>query len=436
MKHLLIRLLLLSLCLSLTASAALAEGVRFTLTADVNPSGFPDEQQRLMESVASLLDSLTVDGSWASHDGSFDLSAAFHLAPGDDAASADWRVYGLDSHWGVQSSLLGSADVMINHLALMEFAVKAYNLYGLPMPQLSLLSPYAHRSAFQTLREEAAPLLSPREEPHTISADELQTLAERIIALTEEDRALRYWCEVMRIALGADRFDSFLYELPQIVAALCPDGLTVSRDDNTLSWSSGDIMLLSVQDDGQSFSAALALPGLISAGAAFLYGPTFITGSVHTDCELLRADASFSLPVSLPVILPFSFSLEADGTLLSEPLHLVFEGEGHGSTVYLRRLTPDHAAELMTVTAELTPFTPHEAPAFTPENISGVNLLSVNSDSLAQWLSQARTPLLESCYRLVVCMPPTVCQTLMDTLEDSGLMDTLVDALLGMTAEY
>lgn len=436
MKKLLIRLVLLALCLSLTASASLAEGVRFTLAAGVNPSGFPGDRQRLMESISALLDSLTLQGTYTMQDGAFDLSLAAQLTTGDDAAAADLRVYGLDSHWGIQSSLLGDADVMINHLALMEFAVKAYNLYGLPLPQLSLLSPYAHRSAFTALGTEAAPLLLPREEACTVSAAELRALAERFVTLSEEDRALRYWCEVMRITLGADVFDSFVASLPETVAKLCPDGLTIARKDSTTTWSNGETALLTLQDDGSSMSASLDLPGVITAGAAFLYGPTFVTGSLHTDCALLKADVAFSLPVSLPVILPFSLSAEASGLLLKEPLHLVFEGEGHGNSVTLRRLTPDHTAELMTITADLTPFDPLEMPAYGPEDVTGVNLLSVNGDSLADWLDQARTPLLDGLYRLVVCLPPTVCQTLMDTLEDSGLLDTIADAMLGTIAEY
>lgn len=427
---------LLSLCLMLTAPAALAEGIRFTLTADVSPSGFPENEQRLMESVSALLDAMVLEGDYAASDGSFDLSVALSMTSDSDAASADLRIYGMDSHWGVQSSLLGDADVMINHLSLMEFAVKAYNLYGLPLPQLSLLSPYAHESALAVLWEDASILLLPREQSHTVPPAQLQELSERIIALTEEDRTLRYWCEVLRITLGAESVDSFLMALPETIALLCPDGLTVTHTDTAITWASGEATLLTIQDDGQSFSAALSLPGLIDAGAAFLTGPSFVTGSIHTECELLKADISFSLPVSLPVNLPFSLSVEASGALLEEPLHLVFEGEGHGNTIWVRRLTPDHSAELMTIIAELTPYMLAEKTAFTPEDITGVNLLSVNSDSLSQWLNHAKAPLLAGCYDWVVCMPPTVCQTLMDTLEESGLLDTLADALLGTTAEY
>lgn len=420
------------------STSALADGVRFTLSADVEPSAWPGDDRKLVTMLDALLETMVVEGTYVSSDGSFDLDTTILLGEGNDVSRTDLRIYGLDSHWGVESSLLGDTDVMINHLALMEFAVKAHDRYDLPLTTLSLLSPYAHRSAFAAFAAEAEPVLHPEEGTRTVSRLQLFKLAQRFVELSKEDRALYYWCEVMKIETGlGETFTGALEAMPATVFALFPKGITITKAGSEITYASGDTTYLHITEADGTRQLTLTLPDIVTFGHTVRKGATFTTGAMHVSCALLDADVSYSIPTALPVNLPFSITIDAQGPVLTDgPLHLTIEGEGQGDTVILRQLSADHSAVLTTATIRLSAYAPAQEPAYTPETVTGMNLLSVNGDSLAELLSQIKAPLMSSVFSIVVSLPPNVCQTLMDALEDSGLLDTLSDALLGTSAIY
>ena len=55
---------------------------------------------------------------------------------------------------------------------------------------------------------------------------------------------------------------------------------------------------------------------------------------------MLNADASFSLPASYPVTLPFYAQIDADGMIAGDDgIHLASEGEAQGDTITIRRIS-------------------------------------------------------------------------------------------------
>ena len=150
------RMLALLVCLCLLAPAPVqaeadVTGVRFSLQAQLEPSAFSAASDTLktLSGLSQLLDAMTLEGTLdRSFTGSFDLNAALTLY-GLPETRTKLRVFGKDSHWCVQSSLLGNETLMINLLALLEFSIKAYSHLGIPLQRAALLAtPYVHTSAF------------------------------------------------------------------------------------------------------------------------------------------------------------------------------------------------------------------------------------------------------------------------------------------------
>ena len=91
---------------------------------------------------------LTVEGDVVASDGSFDARIDLGLTNAPEKTATRIRFFGLDSHWGIQATDLGGETLMVNQLAWLEFAIKAYNHLDLPLQRVFLwLSPHAHTSA-------------------------------------------------------------------------------------------------------------------------------------------------------------------------------------------------------------------------------------------------------------------------------------------------
>lgn len=431
------RVLLLALCAVLALSPAMADGIRFTVSADMDPVQYPVEDRALLEGVAALLDAAAFEGTLLTNDGSFDLSLTMLLEDDEDPLATELRVFGLDSHWGVQSPLLGDATLMLNNLAMLEFGVKANHHLGVPLQQLCLLVPYAHTSALAVIAEALSPLLPQEEGVYTLNPDELNTLAETLTDLAENDRTVRYWIEAIGMASGTDALVySLLPALPEYLTQAAPDGLTVTRTADSLTWRSGEATLLTMTEADRTTSLNIALPEICTVNATLRDDATFLTGSVHIASPVLNADASFSLPAALPVTFPFYLTLDAEGSLLGEPLHIFLDGEARGNTLTIKQLLPDHSRTMLTITATLTEFIPENLPVYTPADIEGVNILSATSDSLAALMARVQKPLLTGLFDLLVALPSETVQAAMDLLEDSGILGLLTDAMLGTSGEY
>lgn len=423
------RTLLLALCLLLAAAPALAEGVRFTIRADIDPVQYASDLRPLMTGLAALLDDAVLEGALVTDSGCFELDAAMTLGSGQDACVTSLRLYGLDSHVGLESSLLGGSALMINSSALLPFGLKARDYTSLPLDTAALLAPYTHVSALQPVAALLAPLFPDTPGSVTLSPAELDALIADLQTLCEENTALNHWLEATELYGTVDRFCRAYFALPE---ALHP-ALTIERTDTALTWLADSLPILTLTQQENTTAVTFTIPTMAEFSATLRDDRTFITGSMHADVDGTKADLSFSLPTALPCALPaFYLTLDAESPLLPEEgLRLVFEGESHGNAITIRQLRPEHTYTMMTLTATLTPFTPDTLPAYTPESLTGVNILSVNGDSLRELLVDVREPLLTGLFDLLVAAPPEAVQALMDVLEDAGVVDLITDSLSG-----
>lgn len=424
------RLLAALLVPALLVSGASAEGIRFSLSAHIDPAQYDTQSKALATGLSKLMEMLEVSGSVAWSDSSFELDTRFVLNDQEDEALT-LHLWGLDSHWGVASNWLGDTELMVNHLALMEFAVKTYRHLGLPLQWAALLaSPYASTSAYAPLGEAFAELRG--ETSRMISAEEALACARRVATLAEEDRALYYWVEAIGQQSGcSEALRDLLRTLPDYVAATFPEGLTVELSETGEIWTAGEREIFRRSTENGTLTLSLDLPELLAFNLVFRHDDLLATGTMRLSSEWLNLEAVVTLPTSLPVRLPFSAQVDVEGALLGDtPLHLVFMGEPQGDLVVIRQLLPDHSQTMMTLTLRLTEWVDAPVPDYHPEDIAGVNALSLSSETLAAFMQDVRGPLAKGGFAWLVDLPVQTCQAMMDMLEDSGILGTLTDALM------
>ena len=102
------RLAVAALAAVLVLSTALGERVTFRLSADIDPVQYPAQERKLAQGLKSLFRLLTVEGDVLASDGSFDARIDLGLTNAPEKTATRIRFFGLDSHWGIQSTPCGA----------------------------------------------------------------------------------------------------------------------------------------------------------------------------------------------------------------------------------------------------------------------------------------------------------------------------------------
>ncbi len=429
------RLLTLLLAALMLCSAAMAEKAQFTLNVSVDETA--SSQSKLLQELAAVLSELSVSGELTLSDDSFDVQMQFALDEAPDRTTATLRVFGLDSHWGVQGSMLGSETLMINQLALLEFANKAYEHLSLPLQHVCLLiSPYTHTSAWAVA---AQPLqeLADSAVDGVIPLNALTTCAEKLAQLAEEDRTLYYYIEAIGRTTGADEeIFALLYDLPYYLEEMYPDGLTVEQTAQQTTWLHGEEVVFRQSETEGSRMLSLNLPDLLTLDIALNRDDMQYSGNVAVQSTVLNADVTFAVPASLTTAGVISLTARAEGmTVGEEAVQIAVSGESDGQTINVCFLLPDHQP-LLQLTALLSDVTADEV-HYSADDIVGVNVLSVNGTSLSELMHSVALPLGKTALNYLTVLPASLVQSAMDELESSGILPTLVDAVLyGEQEEY
>ena len=429
MRNLFRRVTALTLLLLLGLTPALAQGIRFDLRAELNSPAYGEELQQLTNALSQLLDASTLRGSLVTGHGAFSLDAELILTDGDAAASTTFQVYGIDSHWGVRSSLLGEEELMVNCASLLPFGVKARDYLGLPLDTAALLVPYTHADALAEAMPLLAPLFPSEDGKTVLTRAEVDAIVTGMERLCDEDPALNRYLEVTGLYRTAKYYCQRYSDLPEWLFS----SLTVKRDGRNLTWFSGIFTIFKLRVKEDQLTAAFSLPTLANMEASLVHKDGQLTGSVDLSMDSLSADIDFSLPTRLTAsAASFSLTVDAASPLLPEEgMRLRMTGSIQGNAVTLHLLQPDTGAQLLTVTGTLTPFDADPLPDWTPGDFTGVNILSVNGDSLQELLHDVKWPLLTGLFDLVAAAPAQAVQQLMDYAEDAGLIDLMTAAMDG-----
>lgn len=425
------RMLLMMLCLLMLCSSAAAQthGIRFSLSTSVDPSGWPEAIQPLAEGLSQLLDAIALEGDLTLNGDSFDLHTQLSLGHSSDAAVTTLHVFGLPSHWGVRSSLLGETELMVNCASLLPFGQKARSYLGLPLDGAALLVPYTHVHGLAPMLTLLSPLFPTEDISYTLSHDDVNALVMDLALLCDEDPALSQYLEATGLYAP---LQSICGEITAAPESLLPI-LTITRSGDTLTWTAGALDVLRLETTPESIQLSFQLPGISCAEAACSVEGDLFTARVRFLADGFSVEARIQLPVLMQEA-PADLLIQLDITCPEMPddgLHLYVTGCLSGERIALSMIHPGTSAPMLTIEGNITPFVPDDLPSYTPADLTGVNVLSVTSDSLSALLRDVRQPLLTGLLDLLVAAPAPAIQTLMDYAENSGLIDMITAMLSG-----
>lgn len=440
--------LLLCLCL-LTPCAALAEedytGRRFYLEAQMDASAYPARQQAVLSGIADLVNRLSFEGELdRSFDGSFDLTGDLLLEHAEETRTP-LHLYGTAAYWGLESPLLSDQALMFNMDALLEFAMKIYFHMDIPLQRVALfLTPYAHTSAFAAMFSEWQTVFGAAEGTRTISKDDVMTLAQQLANIASTDRTFLYWVKAVALESGYDEaIMNAMETLPEWMDSLVDEeGVSITVKGPTETWRAGDTTLFThTIAENRRDTWALTLPPTpsgyqLSASYSGDESGASFTFSLRVDSEdegtvLDARIAADSLPLSLLVTAPFSLSVDLLGTAVGdEGFHARFEGDGSDGAFTLRQLNPETSAPMLTLTGSLEACTPNVKPVYSQSTVQGVTIFSLNDTTLAELLSHVKESMISGLLPLLRHVPASSFQSVMDLLEDSGVLSAVAAGAL------
>lgn len=446
MFHLLRRLLAFLLCACLLTGTAAAEGsitaYSYALNVTMNAKEYPAADQPLLTGIADLFNMLHISGVYATDGAGFDNAISLILS-GDEATRTGVEISGTPSHWYINSSLLGSETLMLNNLALLEFAMKAYAHMGMPLQYIAMLiNPYVHTSAFEWIRPQWENTFG-GEQTRTVSRKDVMALAEYISETGESTREFYYWVLALARDLGYDAsiFDS-LYFLPDWAdRVIGKDGVRITVENGTETWMTGEITLFT----GTADSWQLTLP-------ADDYGNTLVAAYSHTAEQtaftLTISDAvpgdKLSLTISgesLPEAFPFtgacSLQLDASGSILPQPIALRFNAISDGYYFIFTQTDASTGAAMLTLSGHANLIEAPGTLSYQDKNADGsaVNLLSVNDASLASLLSSIARPLITGAWPLLVRLPASSFASLFELLDQYEVLEMVINSLESGSAD-
>lgn len=450
MKTCLKRIAALLLCLCLLAPcAALAEedytGRRFYIEAQMDASAYPAGQQAMLSGIADLVNQLSFEGELdRSFDGSFDLTGDLLLEHAEETRTP-MHLYGTAAYWGLQSPLLNDQTLMFNMDALLEFAMKIYFHMDIPLQRIALfLTPYAHNIAFAAMVTEWQTVFGTADDARTIPKDDVMTLAQQLADIASTDRGFLYWVKAVALESGYDEVIMNAMEtLPEWIEGFVDeDGIAITVNGPTETWRAGDVTLFTrTIAENKRDTWALTLPPTLSgyqlsascsgdeSGASFTFSLRVDSEDEGTVLDAhITAD---SLPLSLLITAPFSLSVDLLGAAVGdEGIHARFEGDGSDGAFTLRQLSPETSAPMLTLTGSLEECQPNIKPAYSQSNVQGVTVFSLNDTTLAELLSHVKESMISGLLPLLRHVPASSFQSVMDLLEDSGVLSAIAAGAL------
>lgn len=422
-------LAMLTACLLLPFGALADTGTKFELAFHATPL----HEGGAVQSIAELLNVLTLSGQLGGEffvlDGDYILDAEVMLE-NSERTRTSFSLTGDEGALCVESSLLGDAVVFLNVPSTMEFAAKMFNHMNLPLNRAALLLPDVTLFALRGMGRLCRDTLAPGTGERVISRESLRTLAESLGTETG-GASFYYWLDALAAPSG---YDETIYgaieQLPDWVDTHVPeDGLRVQVENGVERYYLGDT-LVAVSAVDQLTIDLPELPGGLRFSLNWRKGGT--EASVYLDLTqgsdtLLHAAATVSgLPEALPIMTPFSASINCFGALLGTEFVASVNGTGDGSGAFTANAVLQGRLAL-DVTGTLTctdvgTIKRHTA-AWMIEN--GFNLFSMNDVTMSEFASQVFGTMASGALPLIAHLPASTCVAMMDVLDRAGVFQLI-----------
>jgi len=449
MKQSLVRLILLSMCLCLLPLGAFARedaaeaisgeitGYEFDVSFEMHPEYYAEEQQMFATAAAGIINPMTLSGTYASDGVYFNLAAEMMLN-GAESTRTPISINGTKDQWLIRSSLLGEEIINLHLVYLLEFAVKGYNHMQVPYQRAAiLLTPFVDLIGMDELHSQIAPPLEKAVAQRQFTKKAMLEFADIVQKIALENRGFRYWVAALLMETGYnDVFLECLSQLRSWVEETGPSrGITVTGNESQQSWMMGQTEIYRWEkDETGTERIRLHLPSLPMEYTVTCKMEQAASG--EQDLMLLITDwaeetviyltMEGSLPTALPLSGPFTLRWHAEGVAVGpEPIDLYLDGWQEGENITLRQLTPDQSQTLMAIRLRMAPT---DVENFVQEANVGTHLTNLNTQSLGELTNNIAMPLLEGVLPLLVELPASTCQKVMDLLDESGIFGLLTES--------
>ena len=424
--------------------------LQFHLEADT----YPFRDRKYVQGYEELLDALEIRGnySYCAETDCMDLHLEIIPVSNPDAA-ASVRVFGWVANWlNVSSPLLGESAVCFRPKEILNFSMRAWDFFRIPLFHFAILFPGVLSDAYGELSEQWK-TETDAIQGDTLSVSAMERITEGLRVQFDED----IWVTKLTDAAVKSLPDSQqareeIRRLPDLLL-YAADGkdLKVEKQDSdgtrTVRYLNhrGEVIYES-QAGEKSFEEKLTLPGSPSD-----YIPAYAFRREETDHEtsflfdlswdriaedeslpetFLRMKADLEhIPSVYPADAAFSGEVLTEGLFLPNFHYLVNGMTGADGTINLSLLIPDkpETGPVLTCTGTVAPV-PYEGELsyMIGDIITDFNLFALSDQSLAELVTSVMPSLTEKIPDLLYVLPTRGVQSLMDTLEKYGLLQTLL----------
>ena len=430
----------------------------FNLHFQINPEVFPSRKKARIRGYAELLDMLDFKGRiiWNQATESVDLTVSV-IPVTSPSAALSLHLYGIPSILYLESPLLGDQTVYFHNEVLMEFAYKVWDNLGIKLQYPALLYPFSTTYAFSGIQKAWQKKVKEFKKSGSVSYKSLTSIATSWSKLLETDHALKYWITDLAAPLSCEalirsEFENLPNYLTKQVAQ--KQALTVKVKNNTVTWKNSAKKTLFKQttnDDGVEWALTLPatennyVPSLsFSRKTAddrmdFALSGSYVRGedaeeinseSVPATLLIISAEGT-ALPARWPLAGAFSASASVAGALLPNfSVRITGTGSESGalSLTFSQPLQPDEPpVQVLTCSGTLTPSEEKPAVDYREDRTSqATGLFFMNDVSLQELVRKIIRPCVTGILDFIDVAPVRACQSIMDSLTDSGLLDLVL----------
>ena len=464
MRRLLAAALTLALVI-LTGFSAFAEGEQeifsydFDIRLHLDAEMLPFREREHAQGYADLLELLEFKGNFSYCPSQDSSDLYIDVIPLSNPSSAiSFHIWGISNMHRVTSPLFGDKALCFNPGAFLGFSISAREVLQLPLPYVALMNPRTTVNALRNLSDIWMEKTGGMQRSGTVSAGTLEKIAEEWRAQLESKTKISYWSEALidpSLDDGMAALD--LMEIPGRLTDIGGrKGLSVKKDENrTMVRDASGFVLYEQTETENETACTLALPEgeeryfpcisfrkkteagrrSFAVDAVWACAEETARKDPETGAALKRLDlhaAVEGLPAALPADTEITGELRQTGFLLPAFRFLLAGKVTPEGQVRIALLPEDRpgAGEVFTCEGTVTP-AEHEAPMVYDwsELNSEYNILSLNYADQSTTINAIKRPLVLGMIDFLYELPASSCQSIMDYLEDTGVLKTLLSGL-------
>ncbi len=447
-----------------------ATGFDFSVTACLDPQALSAEDPLAVLGWADLLDALRLEGRILLAEDGDGLQIDASLIPvSRPEAAIPFRLAGIPTHLVLTSPLLGDVKIFFNNAALIDFGLKAYQHFQLPLPIVTTFLPLCLRMAWYGVQSAWDKAIGPVGQSCDLSSEAFEAFAEALSALYSEDHDLRSWlASLLCLSTDRDALQLLLDRIPDYWINTLIQKRTVHVDvaaDGSQTWrlQEGEVFYQYTRLK-EGFSARTALPQADNGcqpafSCAVRPDPAAEKGTFSLELRETGSAASLDLkaeaewPLLWPVQGEFSGLLRQQGTMFPSfgwSFRLTAEESGsfvlsvmnESAAGQASRDASDPAAassgntsaenkspdtqEWLRVSGYCTPLSGQRIPQYTAGwAMQYINIFSVNESNMHQLIPNFTEEMIRHWLSFLAEIPASSWQQLLDDLSNRGIIGLL-----------